>query len=236
MIIWLEGVDYPYHARTGDILFIAGCLPPDPARRLPFEHVALVGENRVVNNHTEFLDLRIYGMPESERDGSAVGILQNTGRYWLGERWLGKRMGSKQSVWNLSLRDNIVDNETALDISYLVPILEGSFPCTYDSFFRIDSTLSHSLKTNCLGFICSVLEYVGRQLLEHTFPTYPSPYRAPNTNDRDFPSPGHLAYVLHKTPENTPWCAKDVEEAIKYSRVDVTLQEITLDLGGPCLI
>jgi hypothetical protein len=52
------------------------------------------------------------------------------------------------------------------------------------------------------------LEYFGLDVLSHDFPVYPGPYQYPS-EDRNFPSPGHLAHALNLIPPEYPWCPRD---------------------------
>jgi hypothetical protein len=71
---------------------------------------------------------------------------------------------------------------------------------------------------------CSVFEYFDLKILSDEFPVYPSPYRISDDN-REFPSPGHLAHALKMAPPDFPWRAINSPEAEKYARADVTLDE-----------
>lgn len=138
-------------------------------------------------------------------------------------------MGSSQTVWNLSCRATGIDASTAKEIAFTLSQREGSFACRYGPVFRVDPSLSENIETNCLGFVCSVLEYFDFEILSHTFPVYPSPYGY-SDEDRDFPSPGHLAHALETNPPAFAWCAVNSDEAEEYARVDVTLDEAQLSL------
>lgn len=221
MIIWREGLDYPMRLQAGDILFIAGCMPLDRTRKLRYEHVVIAAESRIINSPNDFLDAPIYGMPESREKEVGKGIQLSNGRYWLSRDWLGQEMGSSETVWNLSSRAPSIDPSIAIQIQVGLAMRQGSFHCRYGEVFRVDPSLSKKIKTNCLGFVCSILEYFDLKILSHRFPVYPSPY---SDDDREFPSPGHLAHALKMEPP-VPWCAKDSQEAEEYARADVTLDE-----------
>jgi hypothetical protein len=238
MVSWWEGREYPVEVQAGDVLFIAGRLPLDRTQKLPFEHVVIAAQNETINNPEDFKNLPVYGMPESEAEaaGYLTGISLNTGRYWLLRPWLGRKMGSRETVWNLASRESSVNASTAREIAYLLAQRAGSFPCRYGSVFRVDSSLSEEIQTNCLGFVCSVLEYFDLHIISHEFPIYPGPYSYPNEDARDFPSPGHLAHALNMNPTAFPWCAKDSSEADKYARVDVTFNEVVGAGSGSCAI
>jgi hypothetical protein len=226
--LW-NGCPYPITLQPGDLLFIAGMLPTSRNALLPFEHVALVAERRTIRRPEELMDVPVYGMPESEASGNASpyhGITLGSGRLWSGSKHVGVSIGSSTSVWNLGCRQSNVDTLKAQEISYGLAQRAGSFNCSYDSVFVVEPTLSQPVKTNCLGFVCSVLEYFDLQVVTAVFPPYPSPYRF-SPGARNFPSPGHLAHALNLDPTLHPWTAKNSTEAARYARADVTLEKLS---------
>jgi hypothetical protein len=193
---------------------------------LPFEHVALAAEVRNLNTADDVLNLRVYGLPESVR-GSIQPPLQgmhlNTGRFWLEK--IGSRIGSKETVWNLFGREELVTPRQAQHFALELSLLAGSNRFRYDSVFRVDATLREGIKTNCLGFVCSFFEHFNFQHVAHIFPKYASPYDyAPGP--RTFPSPGHLAHSLSLSPERRPYRAAKSTEARRFARADATLENI----------
>ncbi len=230
MIVWWDGTNYPIELQAGDVLFIVGCLPIEVGQKLPFEHVVITAEKRLIQSPADLLELPVYGMPESlprtTRDAS--GILLQNGHFWYGRSFVGQTIGSAQTVWNLGGRARGVDATVAKEIELGLAQRAGSFRLRYGEDFRVDPSLLQAIQTNCLGFVCSILEYFDLHVLAHEFPIYPSPYSY-STDDRNFPSPGHLAHVLKIDPALLPWCAMDQEEAEKYSRADVTLSEAVSD-------
>jgi len=217
MIVWCEGQDFPIQLQAGDILFIAGCMPLDLTQKPRFEHVVIVAESRIINSPNDFLEAPIYGMPESREEEVGKGISLSNGRHWLSRDWLGQEMGSSQTVWNLSSRAPSIDPSTAIQIQVELAKREGSFHCRYDGVYRVDPSLSKKIKTNCLGFVCSVLEHFDLKILSEKFPIYPSPYGY-SENDREFPSPGHLAHALEMNPPVFPWCAIN-SDAVSYTHL-----------------
>jgi hypothetical protein len=227
MILWWEDCPYPFTVQPGDILFIGGRLPRNSAEALPFEHVALVSQDKLISTDDDLLDLRLHGIPESAteaRRSGLSGILQTTGRFLLGIRHIGTRIGSPASAWNLVGRLRFVDTAIAAEIAQNLALSEGALVWDYEPVFRVDPTLAGSLKTNCLGFVCSIIEHHCPPVLEHKFPDYTSPFNF--SQIRDFPSPGHLAHVLYAEPTNPPWRAVDQADAEMLSRVDHTLEAL----------
>lgn len=229
MIVWCEGRKYPVEVEPGDILFIGGRIPRNSTIALPFEHVAVAAQHRVLNNDSNLLDLLVYGMPESERtpddDGrTAEGLAACTGRRWLGSKHVvDGRIGSRSTVWNLCGRASELKTLPAANIGALLAVLEGALECKYEATYAVDTTFQRSM--NCLGFVCSFLAYCGVILLSDTFPEYRSPYLV-DARSRRHPSPGHLAHVLRVEPKPLPWQAVDSNEASRLSRVDATLEAL----------
>jgi hypothetical protein len=240
VVLYWEGCAYPIEVYAGDILFIAGCeLPVDRARKLAFEHVAVAAENRRVSVPLDWLDLPVYSMPESSRYAAASltpGISIATGRYWQNRRFaglIGKTIGSDQTIWNLVCRESSVDRQMAEYVALELAQCEGSFDCSYQSVFQVDPSLSSALRTNCLGFACSVLEHFGFQIVARRYPQYENPYSSSGASLRDFPSPGHLARALHAILQR-PYLPSNPGDAVQYARADVTLDEVANPRRG-CL-
>jgi hypothetical protein len=218
MIIWYEGRDYPVPVQAGDVLFIAG--KKYPCSKLPFEHVVIVAESRSIKAPEEFLDLPVYGMPESNQPGFTGIVLQNA-RFWFGHAAL-VYIGSGETVWNLGGRAPDTDETKAQEIAFILAQRAGSFQCRYAAAFNVDPTLLGPISTNCLGFVCSVLEHCDSRILEHQFPAYNSPYFG-YKGPRDYPSPGHLARALHLKKLSLPWRPNNSRQARRYATAAITL-------------
>lgn len=223
MIIFTEGKSFPIEFQTGDILFIAGRLPCDRSRKLPFEHVVLAAENRQISTANELLDLPVYGMPESQ-DSATNKVLLSNGWYWKNRSVIGVRLGSATTVWNLAARHPSITLQKAAYLSLLMSFQEGVLKFSYDTNFAVDHTLRKGIKTNCLGFVCSLLEYFKLNVLSRTFPEYESPY-SNSPGRRTYPSPGHLAKALTYGTSH-PYLAADEREAEWYATVVQTLEDL----------
>jgi hypothetical protein len=223
MIFFWDGASFPLDIQAGDILFLAGCLK---TKTIPFEHVALVAESRRIETAEQFLDLRTYGLPESSEKVKGLGLDFSSGRRWLGHRAVTDGyIGSRATAWNLAARLDGVDAATAGYMLDIISFKHGSVEWHYLPKFVVDAELSSPLKTNCLGFVCSVFEYMRFTVVAHTFPRYRSPYTK-SPDDREYPSPGHLAHALEI------WLAADqayhpasVSEAEEFAPAAKTFRE-----------
>jgi hypothetical protein len=54
--------------QAGDVLFTAARMPLDLTQKPPFEHVVITAESRLIDRPEDFLELPVYGMPESSPD------------------------------------------------------------------------------------------------------------------------------------------------------------------------
>jgi hypothetical protein len=107
----------------------------------------------------------------------------------------------------------------------VISFKHGSIEWRYSSRFVVDASLSSPLETNCLGFVCSVFEYMGFAALAHTFPKYRSPYTSSPT-DREYPSPGHLAHALQiGLAAGEAYQPATVSEAEKFAPASETLRQ-----------
>src|SRR6266487_1916060 len=216
MISYWEGLPFPMEFHPGDLVFIAGRPPIDRTRRLPFEHVAFVAEHRTVTSDAEFLLLPVYGMPESRSRTWSVGVTLSNAMAWSENSAVGVQIGSSATDWNLAGRHDQIDARIARHIGFTLEQRAGSMQISYDRAFVVDSRLSRGLRTNCLGFVCSILEYFGFVLLAQNFPRYQSAYDM-EPRERDFPSTGHLARALNLPQPKHPYRAANREEAEKYA-------------------
>ena len=176
MIVFADSATYPLNIQGGDVLFIAACLS---TKQVPFEHVVLAAESRNIATIEEFLDLKVYGLPESgQARFPARGLDLSNARWWLGRKPIVRsQIGSKATVWNLGGRLDGVDSETAHYMLDVLSFKAGSVSFNYSPQFNVDPELTSPLNTNCLGFVCSVFEYMGFYVLAHSFPQYKSPYQ-----------------------------------------------------------
>jgi hypothetical protein len=223
MFTWHEGATFPFHAKAGDVLFLAGRSPANPNVKLPYEHVAIVGESREIKDEESLLRLPIFGTPEFGMMNSSTEHSFADGNFILRNfREAGNTLGSDKTCWNIVARVNFGSKDFSRDIEMMLPIYLGTMnPIGDGKNFVVYNELRGGIDTNCLGFVCSILSYFyDTEIFDLPFPSYPSPYRLTH-DDRDYPSPGHLAKLAFEhVLMNSPWAPKNYNEATEYSRVD----------------
>lgn len=229
MIVWNEDIHFPFEIFAGDILFIGGKNHP-PTSGLNFEHVVLAAESQRIESAQDFLNLPVYGLPESV-SRYLPGIETATGQRWLGVTSEGV-IGSDETVWNLAGRVSGVTKDDADELSWNLAQRIGSFDCSYAALFRVDGALVGPLRTNCLGFVCSIFEFMGWNILQRSFPVYRSPYEY-SKGLRNYPSPGHLARVLHLRRPRLPWGTRNRRLARKYATVAFTIAAVRRQGSNP---
>lgn len=72
--------------------------------------------------------------------------------------------------------------------------------------------------TNCLGFVEAFYKFAHFPIFAKPFPIYTSPYQY-LSGSRDFPSPGHLAYVMANPATSFPYRPDSKEEAVRLATV-----------------
>lgn len=229
MIIYWEGQTLPIEVQAGDMLFIAGRATNPPDEKLPFEHVAVVAARSPVSSHNDFLLIPVYGVPESAPKRDEIAHLRPSNAIFYKKEVAANNIGSVITVWNLAARHDKIDKKFADRIQRKFKERYGVKMYFHYTRRRpiVDPTLVADVRTNCLGFACSVLKKFRLTVLTESFPEYTNPYTITDNPTRDFPSPGHLAHALRLPIQELPYCPKDRAEAERFALAGTVLREMT---------
>lgn len=222
MIIYRNGSPDVPDLKRADIVFLAG--NHDHPENPPFEHVALLAAPAKPKVHEDWLEVLIYGLPESgatSKQPEANGLRPQKTRYWLNHPALQPvppsntaPLGHPASIWNLVMRAKTNDDEAEFLMGQAA-FGTGAVSYGYAPHFNVEKR--DGVKwTNCLGFVVDFLtqprRVLGRnrpsltqdQLLVPEFDApYSVPYSPPQT--RNTPGPGHLARSLDRPERTTPY-------------------------------
>ena len=230
MTVYSNGSPEAPGLKPGDVLFMAGnpkhfkadgsggLVPEHP----PFEHVALVAHATTPQTREDWLELRIYGLPESRIINPELETMKlNSTRFWEGRSWLRPDettgtalLGHPTSIWNLIMRA-AADEHNAEAILTNCAFEAGSARYRKASHYHVQPMGDGCLMTNCLGFVHHVLtrewesgdpdSAISKETL--LVPEFGQPYTVPYvpSEERVFPAPGHLAQSLDRDDRSRPY-------------------------------
>lgn len=215
--IYLNGHPKQVALKRFDVVFLAGNPDhPDPPR---FEHVALVAEPHQISVMGDWMNLAVYGLPESDTDKEGGYLRLGSAESWIhsfvpSDDSKTAPLGHPESCWNLVMRPEIDEFEVDFWLMNLA-IFEGGLRYKYDTHFEVRLDNQGIRHTNCLGFVIDVLT---RSVDSETI-TLPSLAKVPplvkdlpeytiryfHPSKRTTPSIGHLACSLDREVRTSPY-------------------------------